>query len=123
MAVRIPAIKGKVFKIRDKDNDSMFPLARALAETKPPILPIGFHPLLKPPLQVLYELSYHGHDELNPVSFKAMLKKEENQRDNNNDDENYLSSPKFTNSFIDAINPGDVRVDLGFFQALFPGYK
>ena len=93
-ATKIPVIKGKVFKIRPKDNDSMFPFNSVLAETKPPVIPVGFHPQLKPPLQILYEQSYKGHNQQNPSSFKAILQKKENQRNNDdNDAETHLSSP------------------------------
>lgn len=122
-ATKIPVIKGKVFKIRPKDNDSMFPFNSVLAETKPPVIPVGFHPQLKPPLQILYEQSYKGHNQQNPSSFKAILQKKENQRNNDdNDAETHLSSPKITNSFIDAIKPEDLRIHLGFFQTHMPGY-
>ena len=119
----IPVIKGKPFKIRPNDNDSMFPFNKDLAADKPPIIPLAYRPLLKPPLQILYEQSYKGHEESFPSSYKSILEKKENQRDDNNDDENFLSAPKSTNSFIDAVTPGDLRIHLGFFQALFPGFK
>ena len=112
---RVPPIRGKVVRLPREDNDGLFPFHKQLAN-KSPTIPPSHIPLLKPGLQVFYELCYKGHNETSQPNFKKILEKE---HDDNKDD--HLTSPKFADSFIDALTPKDLRLHCGFWQACFPG--
>ena len=114
---RVPPIKGKVVRLPREDNDGLFPFHKQLANESPTI-PKSHIPLLKPGLQVFYELCFKGHNETSQPTFKKILEKEHEHEHETND---HLTSPKFADSFIDAITPKDLRLHCGFWQALFPG--
>ena len=111
-------IKGKVTRLPQEDYDSLFPFHNQLANESPTIPPSHI-PLLKPGLQVFYELVLGGHHQSSQPTYNKLLEKEQND----DDEQHHLTSRKFCESFIDAISPKDLRLHCGWFQSLFAGYK